>query len=209
MKVLFINTVIALVFTMAVIGYAEANDRMLYLKADQENLRDAPKGNILGTLTQGTPMSIVEIEGNWVRVLVEGWIWEASTTADSMFVVQASAQPTGPDLELIDYEKKRLPVDYDVNRFSPEAVLTLHVKNNTSNKIKAWQAVLIIKNPFGDTLLRVRLTDGSANIMPGRTAKASFSWEDNQFIDDEPYDKLVAYSKENMQLELTDVQLSQ
>lgn len=53
------------------------------------------------------------------------------------------------------------------------------------------------------------MTDGAADIAPGATKQASFSWEDNQFIDDEPYDKLVAYSKENLRLELTEVQLSQ
>ena len=112
-------------------------------------------------------------------------------------------------LQLIDFDVKRLPVNYDVSRYRPKAILTLYLKNNTSKRIKAWKALIIVKNAFGDVLFRARLTDGSANIPPGGTEKASFSWEDNQFIDDEPYDKLVAYSKENIKIEIKEVQLIQ
>ena len=112
-------------------------------------------------------------------------------------------------LQLINFDVKRLPVNYDVSRYRPKAVLTLYLKNNTSKRIKAWRALIIVKNAFGDVLFRARLTDGSANIPPGGTEKASFSWEDNQFIDDEPYDKLVAYSKENIKIEIKEVQLIQ
>ena len=35
-----------------------------------------------------------------------------------------------------------------------------------------------------------------------------YSWEDNQFIGDEPYDKLVAF-KDNIHIRLTDVDVTQ
>jgi uncharacterized protein YgiM (DUF1202 family) len=188
---------------------ADQNQDVLYVRVDSENLRDAPKGERLGTLAQGTKMTVLETEGNWVKVAVQGWIWKASTTDDSTFVAKAAAAQKGPALELMDFETKLLPVNVNVSRFSAEAVLTLKVKNNTQTRIKAWKAVVIVKNAFGDVLLRARLTDGTADIAAGATEEASFSWEDNQFIDDEPYDKLAAYSKENLRLELTEVQLSQ
>ena len=154
-------------------------------------------------------MTVVEKKGNWIKVSVEGWIWQASTTDDLASIAKAATDRNGPSLELVDFETKHLPVDVNVSRFSAEVVLTLKVRNNTQERIKAWKAVIIIKNAFGDLLFRVQLTDGTANIAPGQTRGASFSWEDNQFIDGEPYDKLVAYSKENMRVQLTEVQLSQ
>lgn len=187
----------------------EQNGELLYVKVESENLRAAPDGEKLGTLAQGTQLTVVETKGNWVRVSVEGWIWLASTTDDLASIAEAAVTREGPDLELVDFETKRLPVNYDASRYSAEAVLTLMVKNNTSQRIKAWKGLLIVKNAFGDVLFRVRLTDGTANIAPGQIAEASYSWEDNQFIDDEVYDKLVAYSKENLRLDLTEVQLIQ
>ncbi len=83
------------------------------------------------------------------------------------------------------------------------------VKNNTSQRIKAWKALLIVKNAFGDVLFRTRLTAGKANIAAGQIAEARYQWEENQFIGDEPYDNLVAYSKENLRLELSEIQLIQ
>lgn len=194
---------------LAATGTADQKEGLLYVKVDSENLRDAPKGEKLGTLAQGTQMTVLETQGNWVKVSVEGWIWQASTTDDPALVPKAATAHKGPALELVDFETKQLPVNINVSRFSAEAVLTLKVKNNTPKRIKAWKAVVVVRNAFGDVLLRARLTDGTADIAPRATEEASFSWEDNRFIDDEPYDKLVAYSKENLRLELTEVQLSQ
>lgn len=190
-------------------GIADQKQNTVYVKVASENLRDAPEGRELGTLAQETRMTVLETKGNWVRVSVEGWIWKASTTDDVASIAKADTAHKAPALELIDFDTKRLPVNYDVSMYSPEAVLTLKVRNNTQKRIKAWKAVVIIKNAFGDVLFRARLTDGTANIGPGETEQASFSWEDNQFIEDEPYDKLVAYSEENLRVELTEVQLSQ
>ena len=205
-----ITLLLLLVPVQVGIGIAQdKQEELLYVKVKSENLRAAPKGQKLGTLAQGTQLTVLESKGNWVRVSVEGWIWQPSTTNTLASIATAAATRKGPDLELVDFETKRLPVNYDASRYSAEAVLTLMVKNNTSQRIKAWKGLLIVKNAFGDVLFRVRLTDGTANIAPGQIAEASYSWEDNQFIDDEVYDKLVAYSKENLRLDLTEVQLIQ
>jgi hypothetical protein len=190
-------------------GMAEQKKDVIYINVESENLRAAPEGQKLGTLAHGTRLMVLETDGDWVKVSVEGWIWRASTTSDRVSSAKVTTARSGPDLELVSFQTKRLPVDYEASRFSPEAVLELSVRNNTSQRIKAWKALLTVKNAFGDVLFRVRLTDGTANIESGQSKKASFGWEDNQFIDGEPYDKLVAYSKENLRLELTEIQLIQ
>jgi len=210
MRYSLITLLLLLVSVQVGIVIAQAKKgAFIYVKVESENLRDTPKGQKLGTLAQGTQLMVLETKGNWVRVSVEGWIWQLSTTSDLDTNRQGRTTRKGPNLELVDFETKRLPVDYDASRYSPQAMLTLMVKNNTSKRIKAWKGLLIVKNAFGDILFRTRLTDGTANIHPGQIAKASYSWEDNQFVDDEPYDKLVVYSKENLRLELTEAQLIQ
>ena len=65
-----------------------------YVKEAKENLRDAPKGRKLGELNQATEMKVLETQGNWMRVSVEGWIWKPSTTEDK--VVKSAAKKTPP-----------------------------------------------------------------------------------------------------------------
>lgn len=43
-----------------------------------ENLRSAPRGDILGRLDVGTLLESEERQGQWVRVRRTGWIWEES-----------------------------------------------------------------------------------------------------------------------------------
>jgi len=47
----------------------------------EENFRREPNGVILGRLSPGTPLSVLERSGNWVQVDVEGWVWLASLQA--------------------------------------------------------------------------------------------------------------------------------
>ena len=61
----------------------------------------------------------------------------------------------------------------------------------------------------GDLLLRSELTDGTADLVPGATGKAGFSWENNQFIDKEPYNRLSGYMKESLKVQIADVKLDQ
>jgi len=112
-------------------------------------------------------------------------------------------------LQLIDFEIDCLPENYDLNRFRPSVKLTLHLKNNTVRRIKAWRVTLIAENSFGDILFKSRLTDGTADIKKENIEKSSFIFKDNIFIDDQPYDKLVSYSKENLKISITDIQLVQ
>ena len=189
-------------------AYAEEASETLYVKPEKENLRKAPNGSKIGEIDQGVKLRILDKKGDWIKVSVEGWIWKKSTTS-KLDQVKKLKSASGKKLELVNFDVKGLPVNTDVSRYSAEAVLTLYVKNNTTKRIKAWKALVVIKNAFGDVLFRTRLTDGTANIAIGETEKASFSWEDNQFIVDEPYDKILSYSKENLKIELKDIKLIQ
>ncbi len=206
-KTILVLLVTALIALPSV--YAQDTAGTLYVKPEKENLRATPNGSKIGEIDRGAKLKVLDKKGDWVKVSVEGWIWKNSTTSNLEQIKKVSKGASGKKLELVDFDVKGLPVNTDVSRYSAEAVLTLYVKNNTSKRIKAWKALVVIKNGFGDILFRTRLTDGTANIAPGATEKASFSWEDNQFISDEPYDKIMAYSKENLKIELKEIKLIQ
>ena len=177
----------------------------IYVGAEKENLRATPKGAVVGELVRGTRMQVIEEKGSWVKVSVEGWIWKESTATVKPEAHGSTAEP----LELVSFNKVYLAKDIKNGQFSDKVYLSVKVKNNTNARISGWRGVLILSNGFGDTVFRGRLTDGTANIKPGGVAEAGFSWEDNQFIKDEPFDKLMAYSVENLAAEFTDVKLIQ
>jgi hypothetical protein len=44
----------------------------------EENLRAAPNGELLAVIRPGAPLSVRERQSGWLRVDVEGWMWERS-----------------------------------------------------------------------------------------------------------------------------------
>ncbi|HSM04943.1 MAG TPA: SH3 domain-containing protein [Longimicrobiales bacterium] len=46
---------------------------------EEENLRAEPNGVVISVLFTGTPVEVIQEQGNWLEVAVEGWIWTAST----------------------------------------------------------------------------------------------------------------------------------
>lgn len=61
------------------------------VSADQENLRQDPQGTRLASVMQGTEMTVLEGQGQWRRVRLEGWIWAPSV---------GSTNRNGYDLEV-------------------------------------------------------------------------------------------------------------
>jgi hypothetical protein len=62
----------------------------------EENLRGEPQGLILGRLQAGSIFPVVETQGSWVSIAVEGWMWTASlqTTERMGFDLTVWASPT-------------------------------------------------------------------------------------------------------------------
>jgi hypothetical protein len=115
-----------------------------------------------------------------------------------------SATPTSDEISLAGFDKTYLPPNRDAFEFSSRVRITLQVHNNGTRNIKAWRATLLVKNTFGDIILSSQLTDGTAAIAPGQTAEASYIWEDNPYIPDEPFDRLMAYDVSNLKPALTE-----
>ncbi|OGC21216.1 hypothetical protein A2291_03140 [candidate division WOR-1 bacterium RIFOXYB2_FULL_42_35] len=128
-------------------------------------------------------------------------------SADGWFV-RTKTKVKRTDLTLMDFQIELLPIDNDKNRFSQQADLTLFLKNTSANTISAWRGMLIANNSFGEALFKTKLTDVATNIEPGETTAITFSFTNNRFINNEPYDYLNSYSKENIRLKLTGLEIT-
>jgi len=61
--------------------FAQELSSKMYLKVPEENLRTAPGGKKMGSLLQGTEMSVILERDNWVKVQITGWIWKGSLSS--------------------------------------------------------------------------------------------------------------------------------
>ena len=69
----------AVVGAIALTGFALwGGDGMWRVTVESENLRESPNGKKIGTLLEGAALDTLEVDGRWVRVRVEGWVWGPS-----------------------------------------------------------------------------------------------------------------------------------
>ena len=84
---------LALLFSVLIAAKAQGQDRADLLV--DENLRAEPQGVIIGRLPAGTSISVVGVQGRWVEVDLQGWIWTRSIqmTDRGGFDLTVSASP--------------------------------------------------------------------------------------------------------------------
>ena len=97
----------------------------------EENLRAEPNGVVIAILTAGTEVGVVQSQGSWLEVEVEGWVWTPSmiTWDRGSFDLRVSAQdgenlrsePNGAVLALLEEgalleELQRVPGWSEVRR---------------------------------------------------------------------------------------------
>ena len=126
-------------------------------------------------------------------------------SASLIFAGQTAAQT--PAISLESHSVRLLDVNVDASRYSKVAELTMFVRNNSSARITAWRVMATFTDPFGDEMFKIQLTSGNTSIAPRDIAEARFSFEDNQFIDDEPYDNLASYAASNIKITLDDIRV--
>ncbi len=121
--------------------------------------------------------------------------------------VYLNAGTKSQPLELIKFKKINRPANYSIQKYSPYVNLKLTLKNNTEETITAWKSLMKVRNAFNEEILTIMLTSGDSQIKPGMTENADFIWEDNQFIDDEPYDRLATTSSENLKIDISETKV--
>ena len=76
--------------------------RTTQVTVPSENLRATPNGRIIGKVTKGTSLGILEEKGNWLRVCLEdgteAWIWKASTGEAAKSTPKPKEKEKKPDV---------------------------------------------------------------------------------------------------------------
>ena len=54
----------------------------IYAKGETLNVRESPDGEKIGVVNYGTEMETLKKDGKWVKVKIEGWVWEPLTTSE-------------------------------------------------------------------------------------------------------------------------------
>ena len=54
--------------------------KSVFFKVESENLRQSPRGSVIGQISKGVEMVVLERKGKWAKVVLSGWIWAPSTT---------------------------------------------------------------------------------------------------------------------------------
>ena len=113
-----------------------------------------------------------------------------------------------PPLSSQKAETKVIPKDPDDENSRDRVQLTLHIYNNSEEKVRAWKAILTVKDPFGEQLFKQRLTSGSSSIEPKETKKITFEWKDDPEEKREPYDYLLIYNPDVLKIELSEIEIA-
>ena len=150
--------------------------------------------DLIATLPDGREVLLME-DGTWTFIQ-EGT--DEETTSPEM----------GPlaEISFLKVERKIIPKDPDTQGSVDRVQLTLHLQNNSGERIKAWRAVMTVKDPFGEQLFKVRLTSGASPIGPGKMKKVSFEWKDDPEENRDRYDYLVMYNPDVLKIELSEIE---
>lgn len=185
----FLSISILLLSAIVVMG-EETETR--YVQPEKENLRATPNGKKIGELLQGSELIVEEKQGKWLKVRVIGWIYEPSTTS-----TRDTIQQTGSDrnvlVEFVNSRVKSLPADYgrDSKPYGAHIRGYFQFKNNSKKTLTGLIYETTFLDSFGDVLYKTTMKD-QLKVTPGQRNRMDtfWYWEDNEFIDGEPYDKL-------------------
>ncbi|MEZ4744290.1 MAG: hypothetical protein R3B45_17880 [Bdellovibrionota bacterium] len=111
---------------------------------------------------------------------------------------QKKAEDLKNPLRLIGSEIKKVPGKYGRNFVS----LVLTLKNEGSRRITAYKIKVLVTTKLGTKVGTFDLTSESSSIDSLSDSSEAYSWEDNQFIANETYDKLASISSENLVVRL-------
>ncbi|MBZ9748287.1 hypothetical protein LB516_23940 [Mesorhizobium sp. CO1-1-7] len=110
------------------------------------------------------------------------------TSAPSVETGQKSAAPVTLAKARFNIQAK----NYEQQIFNPRIELHMSFTNSTAKRVSALALVVSIKDAFGDVVLSGD-SKLDVNIGPGatETSPTFLIWEDNQFLNDDPYSKMV------------------
>ncbi len=185
--VLFIVT--TMISVSPVLALANEGNKIRYVIPETENLRITANGTKIGELLQGTKVEAVEKKGKWVKVRIDGWLYAPSTSTKPIKHSQVKAS----SVECIKTKVESLPADFsrDSKPYKAHVRAYFQFKNNSKKTLTGLVYASTFVDSFGDILYKTEMKS-QLKVFPGskNTMDTFWYWEDNEFVDGQPYDKL-------------------
>jgi len=151
---------------------------------------------------------VLRTENGWAEVAIQGWVRESYLKkppgAGGPKPSKAAQSPL--PLVLVDFDTQDLHLGWDPNGTAAQLVLSLHLRNNTAKRVKAWKGLMTVYDSFGERILTRPVQDGDANINPGTVGISAFGWRDDREKENDLYDILSSYSERNLSIRLSEVE---
>ena len=143
---------------------------------------------------RGTELKLIERKGKWIRVEVTGWIYEPSTTSNKNELKKVDNNKSNL-VEFVHSRVVSLPADFsrDSKPYSAHVKAYFQFQNNSNKTLTGLIYETTFLDSFGDVLYKTTMKD-QLRVPPGKKNNMDgfWYWEDNPFIDGQPYDKLQA-----------------
>lgn len=169
-------------------------EAVVHLRKDREYILAQPGGNVLGEIYSNVRMVSKETKGDYTKVNIEAWVKSKSLGGAPM------ARKGGGTEQLItlvgyDFQQK------DYSQGEKRRGIKIKVKNISNAMITSWRGFLIAKDYSGKLLMQETISDGAANLEPGKEKELHFYWGPG----DKTYQAMVKVEKEGFPISLSGV----
>lgn len=124
-----------------------------------------------------------------------------SVKEDSDPIQKEAITPPQPKLKDLKNPLKLVAsiVETTSDKYDRESVhLKMHLQNQGASRVSAYKITVKVSTKLGTKIGQFELTSESSSIDPMQVTTDTYSWENNQFIGDEVYDRLSSVSSENL-----------
>src|SRR5690606_6205693 len=103
-----------------------------------------------------------------------------------------ASKPSRPAVAFVSADLRHQDKDYDLDIFSPRMELRPVFRNDSEKTVIGISHRMTVRDVFGEVIVQ-GVDNLDIRLEPGKTGGPNtfYLWEDNQFIRDEPYDRLM------------------
>jgi hypothetical protein len=134
-----------------------------------------------------------QVQQTAIRVSSEGSLSPSGASPDAPSPTNLTEPnfDSSPYVQLASISARRLAKDYEASRYGNSVVISPVFRNVGSNTIVGLQGRLSVIDGFGKEVYGFNFRDDD-KILPGHdSGRGGYSFEENQFEDDDPYHKMV------------------
>jgi len=187
---------IQIFFLIVVFVYSICPADTARLRIDDENIRNAPGGDKIGTVNEKAGMEIIEENDDWIKVNIKGWIWKKSVNIAKENIYKDA-------LSIASFEKKVLEEEYDMDlgRYISKIRLAVGFTNNTDKDIMDFVGNILINDVAGENLFKLKVDSRDYKIKPGQVQELEYILEPHHFTRKNVYKYILNCKKDELSVD--------